>query len=348
MKKTILLSLNCLFLSVFIDANAQQIYTNGPLSTGATSNSAVAAPAGYTWSELQHNTGNTTESNGTGGISATYTTLAAPAVNNALADNFIVPVGSIWNITGFDFFAYQTGSPATLIPFDQLRVQIYNGDPAAGGTVIAGNFTANVLNVTDSGDSFMFRLFNSTVPVASAPGTTRKIWRLRGNLTATLPAGAYWVAYQAHCTNDGTGFFPPVTIAGTRGLPGWNAKLSTIAVPAYTGFFDTGNPTTAPDVNQDFPFIINGTVVLGLNENTFAASISLSPNPVKNILSISVTSDTTISAYEIFGISGKVVSAMNFSIANISEINVSELAVGSYILLLKSDKGVASKKFIKE
>ena len=34
--------------------------------------------------------------------------------------------------------------------------------------------------------------------------------------------------------------------------------------------------------------------------------------------------------------------------SSISEINVSELSIGNYILKLQSDKGVASKKFIKE
>ncbi len=346
MKKTTLLSLKCLVVIAFTQVlNAQQIYTNGPLSTGATSNSGVTAPAGYTWSECQNDTGNTTESNSNAGFSAIYTINAAAPINNALADNFIVPVNQIWSITSFDFFGYQTGSAATPNPFDQLRVQIYNGDPAAGGTVIAGNFTTNVLDVANSGDALMYRLFNSSVPAPTATGTTRKIWRLRGNLTATLPAGTYWVAFQAHTTSDAAGFFPAVTIPGTRGLVGWNASQSTLTIPAYTGIFDTGNPATAPDVNQDIPFVINGT--LGVNENSFEASISLSPNPVKNVLSISVTSDTTINAYEIFDVNGKVVKAMN-SNSSISEINVSELSIGNYILKLQSDKGVASKKFIKE
>ncbi|WP_373739013.1 hypothetical protein [Kaistella sp.] len=34
-----------------------QTYNNGALSTGATSNSSVAAPASNTWSEVQNETG---------------------------------------------------------------------------------------------------------------------------------------------------------------------------------------------------------------------------------------------------------------------------------------------------
>jgi hypothetical protein len=345
-RKTTLLSLKCLVVIAFTQVvNAQQIYTNGPLSTGATSNSLVAAPAGTTWSECQNDTGNTLESNTNAGYGATFN--IAATTNNILADDFVVPAGTTWNATSFDIFGYQTGSPATPMPFDQLRIQIYNGDPAAGGTVIAGNLTTNILDAANSGDALMYRIFNSAVPTATATGITRKIWRLRGNLTVSLPPGTYWIAYQAHPTNDLGAFFPPVTVSGSRGLLGWNASQSTVAIPAYTGIFDAGNPATAPDVNQDMPFIINGTV-LGLNENDFEASISLSPNPVKDMLSIAVATGTTINAYEIFDVNGKVVKAVNSSTSSITEINVSELSVGNYILKLQSDKGIASKKFIKE
>jgi hypothetical protein len=344
-KKTTLLSLKCLFVFALTQmVNGQQIYTNGGLSTGVTANNLSVAPAGYTWSEVQNETANTTESNTNAGYGATYN--VALTTINALADDFVVPVGAVWNVTSFDVFAYQTGNAATAVPFDQLRLQIYNGDPAAGGTVIAGNFTANVMDVTNSGDALMYRIFNSTVPTPVATGTTRKIWRLRGNLTASLPAGTYWIAYQAHATNDQGAFFPSVTIPGTRGLAGWNAKQSTLAVPAYTGIFDAGNPATAADVNQDLPFLINGTV-LNVNENSFEASITLSPNPVKNMLFISAPTDVNINAYEIMDLNGKVVKALNGT-TGISEIDVNELAVGNYILKLKSDNGIASKKFIKE
>lgn len=349
MKKTTLLSLRCLFLLAFTQVlNAQQIYTNGPLSTGATSENGFAAAAGTTWSELQHNTGNTTESNNTNGVSGFFITSGTTSFR--IADDFVVPTGAIWNTTSFDFFCYQTGFAGNVPPIDILRVQIFNGDPSAGGVSVAGDMTSNVYDATNSADALMFRVGNSSVPIATtvAPGITRKLWRVRGNLTAALPAGTYWVVYQVHPTNDVNCFFPPVTIVGTRGLVGWNSKQLTVPTLAWASVIDLGNPAAAPDVPQDMPFIVNGTVSLGVNENSFDASISLSPNPVRDMLSISVATGTTINSYEIFDLNGKVVKAINNSTSSISEINVSELSVGNYILKLQSDKGIASKKFIKE
>lgn len=353
-RKTTFLSLKCLLAIAFTQMlNAQQIYTNGGLSTGATSGSGTAAPAGYTWSECQNETGNTTESNTNAGYTGIYNT--AGTLNFQLADNFVVPAGQQWNVTSVDVFGYQTGSAAATNPFNALRVQIFNGDPSSGGTPVAGNLTTNIMDGANSTAALVYRIFNSTTPApGTAAGTTRKVWRLRGTLAATLPAGTYWVVYQAHTTNDATAFFPSVTISGSRGLAGWNAKQNVVAstdVAAVLGWadvVDAGNPATAPDFPQDMPFVINGTVTLGVDENSFEASVSLSPNPTKNVLSIAAPTDTTINGYEIFDVNGKVVKALSSSSSSISEINVSELSVGNYIIKLKSDNGMATKKFIKE
>lgn len=350
MKKTILLGISFLAITFGQSLTAQQIYTNGPLSTGATSNNGTAAPAGYTWSEVQNITGNTTESNTVFGFSGIFNNAAT--INLQLADNFTVPAGQQWNITSFDFFAYQTATTAAGLPQDQLKVQIFSSDPSIAGAVsVAGNMTANVLNVAGSGDALMYRTPNTAVPAISVPGITRKIWRLRGNLVATLQPGTYWVVYQAHATNDGATFFPPVTINGSRGAVTANAKQNTIAstdpaaVLGWSVLADTGNPATAPDFNQDMPFNINGTVTpLSINENTFEASIVLSPNPAKDIFTISVSNTVKVSNITITDMNGKVVKQLN----NDLQINVADLAAGNYIIQINSDAGKASKKFIKE
>ena len=282
-KKITLLALKFLFVLAFTQVlNAQQIYTNGGLSTGATSNNGVAAPAGYTWSELQNNVGNTTETNASTGTNCYYN--PAGTLNYRLADNFVVPAGSTWNTTSFDFFCYQSGYLGTVPPIDVLRVQIYSSDPSIAGAVsVAGNMTTNVYDAANSSDALMYRTANSSVPVTLAPVTTRKIWKVRGNLTASLPPGTYWVVYQVNSTLvTGTCLTPYVTVVGNRGLAGWNAKTLNVVTSAWTSIIDLGNPAaTAPDVPQDLPFIINGTVTgaAPANDNCSGA-IALTPGVV--------------------------------------------------------------------
>ncbi len=327
-----------------------QIYDNGGLSTGPTTASGVAAPTGYTWSEAQSEAGNTTESNTNAGYSAIYNT--ANTVNFQLADDFTVPAGEQWAITQFEFFGYQTGFTGLGLPIDALRIQVFNGDPQNGGTLVAGNMTTNVLNVNASGDALMYRIFNTTTPSpGTVQGTTRKIYRFVGDLAVTLDPGTYWVVFQVHAANDGALFVPPVTIQGIRGLPGANGKQNVIAtttVPAVLGWaplVDSGNPSTAPDFNQEVPFKISGEVNLAVANNSFSAKISVYPNPVGSNLNVSLPTDVTADSMAIIDIAGRTVRTIT---SGFETINVSDLAPGHYLLQVKSGNEVAVKKFIKK
>lgn len=345
-RKITLLFLKLILLFGFTsDLFAQQIYSNGGLSTGATSSSGVAAPSGYTWSEAQSDSGNTTQANGVPGFSGYF--LNSLAVNLRLADDFVVPAGSTWNITSFDFYCYQTNYGGTTPPIDVLRVQIYNGNPTvagSGATLVAGDMTTNVYDATNSSDALMYRALNTTTPAPGVtPGTTRKLWKVRANITASLAPGTYWVVFQGHAASDTSFFFPAVTVVGVRNLATWNSSQLNVLTSAWIGVTDTGSPSAAPDVAQDFPFDINGTV-LGVNQNDFDAQVTLSPNPVKDILTVSVPTNVVVKSAAIYDLNGKLVQQANES----TSINVSQLAVGNYLLKLTSDSGEVAKKFIKE
>ena len=329
-----------------------QLYSNGNLSTGTVSKSGVTSPTSYTWSEVQNDTGNTTEANKSTGFSGYFNT--AGTTSFELGDDFIVPAGEQWNITSFDFFAHQNSFAGTTIPVDQLRVQIWNGNPSLpGSAVIVGNMTNSVLDAANSGNTFIYRIPNSIIgnPVI-APNTNRKIWRIRGTVSATLTPGTYWVVYQFHATDNGSIFAPSVTITGTRGLAGWNGKQNFVAnttpgtVLGWADVIDLGDPATAPDVPQDLPFAINGTVTtLGTAENDFSSAVLIYPNPVKNSFTITMPTTAKIDSVEIYDMTGRKIKSIN----NVdTAVNVSELSAGNYTLKVKSGASVAIKKFTKE
>ncbi len=74
-----------------------------------------------------------------------------------------------------------------------------------------------------------------------------------------MTAGNYWVDFQI-VTGTAGNFSPTTTIAGTRGVPGWNARQSANGGTTWAEIVDGGNPATAVDVVQDFPFKLNGTI----------------------------------------------------------------------------------------
>ncbi len=324
MNKKITLSVFTFFLTSLATVSSQQIFTNGSISTGTVSTNSTTAPAGYSWSELQAPLG-------TLGFSGYYNT--AQSNNFALADDFVVPVGETWNISSLEFLGYQTSYAGATIPIDGLRVQIWNGDPSLGtSTVVAGDMTTNVLHAASSGEEFVYR-------TATATSTARKVWKFTASLTASLPAGTYWVEYQVHAINDAAIFLPPVTILNTSSNPAWNAKQRTATT--WANLIDTGNAS-----NLSLPFRINGAI-LGLGSNAFSSKIAIYPNPVQNNLILSnpiVSSETSI---EIYDLTGRKVKSIHPKYESELTLDVQDLQAGNYVLKITTENGIAVKKFIK-
>lgn len=338
MRKTLLFA-----ASLIVANNYAQSLSNGGLSTGATTKSGVAAPTGYTWSELQNNTGNTTESNTSLGLGGTY---SSATTSFFLADDFTVPAGVSWEISKIDFFAYQTNYAGSASPFNTVRVNIFSSDPSvSGATSVFGDDTTNRFG--SSVDSNIYRTGNTTVPVTTAPGTTRKIWKVTANTPVTLTAGTYWIKYQLqNVVTASAGFLPPVTIVGNRGLPGFNAKQFDAIGGTWTSIVDAGNPTAAPDYPLDMPFVITYTsTTLGVTETLqYDNRIQVYPNPVREIFRINNPEKLQISSVEVLDISGRVVKTLKGA----EQFDVSDLAKGTYMLKIKSNTTTKVTKLIKE
>ena len=265
----------CLVLALAAQtAQAAVLHDNGGLNPQPTSKSGVAAPAGTQWSEVQNDTGDTATANTNGGSSAHPSQFR-------LADDFTVPAGQSWSITSVDTFGYQTGAPLTPSPFTAATLRIWSGEPGVGGsTIVFGDTTTNRLG--SSTDTSLLRIFNTVVPPATAPGSTRRIWNnvLTVAPTLVLGPGTYWVDWNTTVANNpaSANFAPAVTVEGSRTLAGWNARQSTNLGVAWSPLLDLGQPSTAPDVAQDFPFKVNGTATITPAAPTITTTTPASPS----------------------------------------------------------------------
>ncbi|NWF49183.1 MAG: T9SS type A sorting domain-containing protein [Ignavibacteriaceae bacterium] len=165
------------------------------------------------------------------------------SANNSVADDFTVPSEG-WQLDQVQFFAYQTGSTTTST-ITEVRVRIWNGDPTAGGTIIWGDLTTNVMSATAF--SNIYRSID-TNPTAS----NRPIMVQTCNIGLALPAGTYWIEWMTNGSLSSGPWAPPITINGqtTTG----NAKQNLNGT--WGNAIDTGSGT-----QQGFPFILLGTVL---------------------------------------------------------------------------------------
>jgi hypothetical protein len=201
------------------------LYDNGPVVTDP-----GGGFGGLDASRLQTNLGMNT----LGFITST-------ANDRRIADDFTVPAGG-WTIDTFTFYAYQTGSTTTST-FTNARVQIWNGPPNAGGTVIFGDLAHNRLLSTRF--SNIYRAADLTLMDDQRPLMANVV-----DVGTTLPAGTYWLDMELGGTLASGPFVPPVTILGQTGKAGANAIQ-------WNGSAWTPLVDVSP---QDIPFKINETL----------------------------------------------------------------------------------------
>jgi hypothetical protein len=167
-----------------------------------------------------------------------------------VADDFTVPAGG-WEINSFEFFTYQTGATASSITGITLRV--WNGAPNAGGTIVFGDATTNVLSSTALTNIYR----TSSTDTA---GTTRRIQSVVvSGLSLNLPAGTYWLDW-AMSGNVASGPWQPPVSSPTAMVLG-NALQFDGTASTWGPANDAGVAGT-PGIpfQQAVPFVINGVI----------------------------------------------------------------------------------------
>jgi len=206
---------------------------------------ASAATAGSASAQVLYNNGPAVD----GGLSvvrAGGSTLGFGAQilnSNRVADDFSV-AGANWNVSGFSFFAYQTGA-AGAFTFTGLNWSVIAGDVNTGSVVASGSGAP-----TNAG------LVGYRVTQTTQSSTTRAIFQLDLDVADfMLGTGSYWLTWSI----DGTvasGPWQPTTADGVVG----NAHQS-LGGGAFNQAIDTGD-----QLGVELPFLVRGTRMASVPE----------------------------------------------------------------------------------
>ena len=194
----------------------------------------------------------------------TYGFGAQQTAGNSMADDFTVT--GTWTLNTITFFSYQTGS-STTSTITGIYAQIWNGAPNAGGTVVWGNLTTNLLASTTFTN--IYRSIESDLLASNRP-----IMEVVANVAGcVLSSGTYWVQYQFTGSLASGPWAPPISI-WDQGETG-NALQNT-----STGWAAAVSGTTP--YGQGVPFIIDGTTG-GLPGNDLSVTSILAPSTGANL-----------------------------------------------------------------
>ena len=203
----------------------------------------------------------------------TYGYTANTGFGDRLADDFTVPAGLRWNITGASFLGYTTN--ATTVTLKGATVRIFAAPPSAGGTPLFGNTSTNRQTSAGwLGPTAVYRAV-STDPL----NTQRRIEYSHSSFNVSLGPGTYWID-DALTSTTGSVFSPPLSVIGGDAVPTGNAlQYSGVEYgpmfDAYSGYL-TGIPFqlfgTAQPIPEPTSFALAalgtaGWLVLGRRRN---------------------------------------------------------------------------------
>jgi hypothetical protein len=195
------------------------------------------------------------------------------AAGNWVADDFIVGDSEGWNINKLSFFAYQTNSPITSTMTD-TNWMIFDDEPGVGTVV------ANGEGLSYSGWTNIFRVTEENTGVSTA----RPIMVNEVDISATLPQGTYWLAWQADGELSSGPWAPPITVDGV--LTTGNALQYSSTGGGWVPALDSN--TQSP---QGLPFIIEGT--LGTGRIAVSPAFLEIETPPESVVSAALTISNT-------------------------------------------------------
>jgi hypothetical protein len=251
----------------------------------------------------------------------------------SIADDFTLT--ATYDITGIDLYGYQTGAPTSPASISGVVVQIWDGDPSAGGSVIFGDFINNVW--TGAAWSNTYRESETN------PGTGRAIQLVNAEVSGLeLAPGTYWIDWQYIGDGAFSGPWQPPVVELDVVVPG-NALQSNNG--AYAPWLDSGANLDPLDA----PFQLYGTEVLGVDDQAINNAISVFPNPAVNEIHISNSNGLNLQNAEIYNIQGRLMQTVDLSSMGTQEtVSVASYAAGVYLVKINGANGSATKRFVKK
>ena len=209
-------------------------------------------------------------------------------------------------------------------------VPITLAQPASGTTINASNSSSNTPGCEGSGITFLDIWYQFPAPAS-------------GSVTMTInaPPLVGKIALYASCADAGP-IACQVNELSVTGLTPNTTYYIQVWLEADAMNRIDGNPE---NMNGGFILNVQDTTTLSVNDiQNNENQVLLYPNPASDVLTVSTK--TTLNEIAIYDISGKLVLNKSKLTTNTETISLNKLSGGMYLVTIKTDKGIQTKKLI--
>ncbi len=244
------------------------------------------------------------------------------------ADEFVIPEGEEWIITGLGFYVWQTGSD-TISTINHLDFRIYDGAPNLTETDTLYDFY-DINKLSGSKFSGIYRVYDDDIQNNERP-VMLSVATFDEENAISLTGGTYWVDFSAGGTMDNGPWTPFIT--KTDSLTTGNAWH--LGFEGWVNWTEDGTGT-----QQGMPFMLYGYKGTGI-QNHKNVEMKVYPNPAQELVNVKMNKPGRI---EIRNICGAVV--YNEQHKTAATIDVSGQKPGVYLISIVNNRQSHTRKLI--
>lgn len=233
-------------------------------------------------------------------------------------------------------------------------------DGFIGFNLFNSTSTSTPANYADGGVGYSMYTFNSTTAASDSRAYFRGVYMQAGEI-ATVSFKTRLLSLATPPTPSPMSF--NLTVGDSQSAAGqatvvqsftnnsdaaYTAHTASYTAPAAGLYFFGIHNNTPTGATETFLFLDTVAITTNLSTNDLlASSLAVHPNPTKDLVNVSNTTDAVVKNIIITDLNGRTVKSIDINATDV-QVNISDLAIGVYMMNINTNQGSVTKKIVKE
>ncbi|MES2485119.1 MAG: T9SS type A sorting domain-containing protein [Bacteroidota bacterium] len=226
-------------------------------------------------------------------------------------------------------------------------------------------FATSGWGLLNGGSNGVFANIGDAVIYSNTGATTQNTWTLTRAVSLAEGESVGVIFYTWYVGEAGNKASLNVTVGTAQSTTGqtviasfpeilptgdYIGRIATYTAPAAGTYYFGFNNVSAPTSATGYLFLDTvsiGSELVGIDDVTLSM-LTIYPNPATDVINISNAAANPVSNIQIVDFNGRLVKNQNVNAATVAQVDISDLSAGIYMMNVTTEKGMVTKKIVKQ